>query len=717
MDYSQHFFAQHEEPMLDMYQQQHFQAPLVAFNEDSYGTTTEQTPTPKIISTHPIHRPIIPSLEEAAEAEDTSTRPRLTQEQIAVLEDNFKSKPKPGTDFKKQLATRIGLSLQRVNNWYQNRRAKARHQRPQERRFDVLTNDHPSAFWSTGDSMFPDYTSGLMDISPQVSPPAAHPPAVDYISIPRSEDAPDPALNFRTELDMFHECMSSTATDSDISPNGDLPRSLGFPGSNSLAMAKNPVSQAPDWSLQDWAMESHTGPQFPDESLALLQANQSAFSQAMYQSSAEGYHIGNVSCQTFATSSSSDGEQASLMTPPPRTSPLPFSPQDLFDGRESLTADLANNLHTIHLRQSQSSMGFSAEPTEVPALSAPHTPDGTPPAPPQLHIDATMMHSDPPSESTLGDSHTPRLDIASRRKRPRPAALRPESQRSVSYGPMTLSPTARVPSLGLGKPASVRRIKSTGNGLNSGNGRIQKPGVAAAPISPRNFHSLSTNDFLNQNTRSANTSSQNMTPLTPLSPVTMDPKSRAWSGHWAQDEDNTTPTAHDAEAHITSPPITPYDALFQPSFGQAVHQNAYHWPPQSAPPQQTTFFDSPPMPPTNFSHVNWQTPTAVPLPRYHEESSQQMMRPPLMNNYGYLDLQPLPSQHLAYQQMAFYQPPFVGSSPPQKEIEIQVQVIPAPEGLPQSKKNYTFNHTTPKDFSNAEGTSGKVAGTTDPNPI
>lgn len=115
MDYSHQFFAQHEEPALDMYQQQHLQPPPLAFNEDSYGPAPEHIPAPNVISTHPIHRPVIPSLEEAAEAEDTSIRPRLTQEQIAVLEENFKSKPKPGTDFKKHLATRIGLSLQRVN--------------------------------------------------------------------------------------------------------------------------------------------------------------------------------------------------------------------------------------------------------------------------------------------------------------------------------------------------------------------------------------------------------------------------------------------------------------------------------------------------------------------------------------------------------------------------------------------------------------------------
>lgn len=58
--------------------------------------------------------PSISPVEDAEEL-DTSSRPRLTQEQIATLEDNFKERPKPGTDFKKHLASQIGLSLQRVN--------------------------------------------------------------------------------------------------------------------------------------------------------------------------------------------------------------------------------------------------------------------------------------------------------------------------------------------------------------------------------------------------------------------------------------------------------------------------------------------------------------------------------------------------------------------------------------------------------------------------
>ena len=55
---------------------------------------------------------------ESTEDLDSSTRPRLTQEQVTALEEEFSKVPKPNTDFKKELATRIGLSLARVNVWY-----------------------------------------------------------------------------------------------------------------------------------------------------------------------------------------------------------------------------------------------------------------------------------------------------------------------------------------------------------------------------------------------------------------------------------------------------------------------------------------------------------------------------------------------------------------------------------------------------------------------
>ena len=53
--------------------------------------------------------------QDVTEEVDTSTRPRLTQEQVTQLEEEFSKLPKPNTDFKKNLADRIGLTLARVN--------------------------------------------------------------------------------------------------------------------------------------------------------------------------------------------------------------------------------------------------------------------------------------------------------------------------------------------------------------------------------------------------------------------------------------------------------------------------------------------------------------------------------------------------------------------------------------------------------------------------
>lgn len=46
---------------------------------------------------------------------DTSTAPRLSRDQIRVLEDHFKKKPKPGTEAKMRLTEQLKLSTIRVN--------------------------------------------------------------------------------------------------------------------------------------------------------------------------------------------------------------------------------------------------------------------------------------------------------------------------------------------------------------------------------------------------------------------------------------------------------------------------------------------------------------------------------------------------------------------------------------------------------------------------
>ncbi|KAL4989680.1 hypothetical protein BDW68DRAFT_155951 [Aspergillus falconensis] len=74
------------------------------------------------------HQPII-DYEEYAE---NLSRPRLTKEQVETLEAQFQAHPKPSSNVKRQLAQQTHLSLPRVANWFQNRRAKAKQQKRQE---------------------------------------------------------------------------------------------------------------------------------------------------------------------------------------------------------------------------------------------------------------------------------------------------------------------------------------------------------------------------------------------------------------------------------------------------------------------------------------------------------------------------------------------------------------------------------------------------------
>lgn len=61
--------------------------------------------------------PITPGTEENEEPE-VSTRPRLTREQVFLLEQQFQAAPKPSTSTKRKLAETTGLSMPRVGVGY-----------------------------------------------------------------------------------------------------------------------------------------------------------------------------------------------------------------------------------------------------------------------------------------------------------------------------------------------------------------------------------------------------------------------------------------------------------------------------------------------------------------------------------------------------------------------------------------------------------------------
>ncbi|KAF1943188.1 hypothetical protein EJ02DRAFT_144147 [Clathrospora elynae] len=59
----------------------------------------------------------------------SDVKPRLTKEQHDILERHFAEQHKPSTNVKKEYANVLGVPLDKINNWFQNRRAKVKQDR------------------------------------------------------------------------------------------------------------------------------------------------------------------------------------------------------------------------------------------------------------------------------------------------------------------------------------------------------------------------------------------------------------------------------------------------------------------------------------------------------------------------------------------------------------------------------------------------------------
>ncbi|KFY72441.1 hypothetical protein V499_07400 [Pseudogymnoascus sp. VKM F-103] len=55
-------------------------------------------------------------------------KPRLAKQEVELLERHFQENHKPPSSLKRQLAENMGVQVCRINNWFQNRRAKAKHE-------------------------------------------------------------------------------------------------------------------------------------------------------------------------------------------------------------------------------------------------------------------------------------------------------------------------------------------------------------------------------------------------------------------------------------------------------------------------------------------------------------------------------------------------------------------------------------------------------------
>ena len=473
-----------------------------------------------------------------------------------------------------------------------------------------------------------------------------------------------------------------------------------------------------------WSPSSFADPSAHMQGQSFVQSNANAQSQPMYHTAIDGSPVGNPSTQSFVTTSSDGGEHQEFMTPPQGTSPMRSLNQSIFPHRGSDSSDLAANFDTIHLQQSRTGAG-GQRGTSIPA-SASTLASSTGLATPQVSPDVTISKS----PFAAGSS-----DLAARRRRPRPLALHNDSSRSISYtGPITSSSHLRASPPGSGKQSPVRRIRSTGNNLNVMTGRVSKPGTVSAQMSPRNFESCFQLASLSEaqpdapiNAHISQTPRAEQSLLTPSS-ATFAPQAHAtWPNYpsscsplarsWEQTVHEGANPAYAAQHGFSLPPSPPVyqHTTSQLPFEQAHHQQQYalHCPPQSAPPHLTSFFDASPAMMADGFNAGWPTPSVTPPEPYRPGPHMPL---PMRTSHTLHHSHSGPMNFFAGPHQSFsnphpgighfqpYQPPFQSTPPAPKELDIKIDIgPPVPSQHGQEVKNYTFNHSTPKDFSPGNG--------------
>ena len=557
--------------------------------------------------------------------------------------------------------------------------------------------------------------------------------------------------NFDISYDSIHGLPEVVpATNHDTMPlafdNLDFSAKSCPPGITVLsADCKMPGTEALDFDFNGYSSDTPVGFAIPQDSPT------EQTGESMYRMVENGLHVGDMSNQTFmSATSSSDGEQPNMMTPPERPSPISLQPRDGFDRRSSITGALTNEFQNgFHLQRESSGQALydqlHASASEAESVSPVHA---SPSATPVQWNDAGVPSTLSLDTSTDNGFAANKIDLAARRKRPRPAPLiRPDAQRSFSYtGPLTSSPPSARKSL-LNPSQPVRRIRSNLDGFS---GRVQKPRSTSAHQSPRNVESRFQNAFKPEQSKCSPTTFQ--PPPTPLSAVHANDESLGIASQLKDQSHQSlgSPTAFDDSFNLNSPPITPYDiSPYSTERSQGVflgHAFEAHQPPQSAPPQKTHFFpgDSPPMPNSNLGHLSWQAPHELPSNHFPEANPAVVMqpqyhaapghyeRPPVPSTYTQQPvyqnpLQPhLPSQHsftppqpifqpspeqlyqnahqISYPQfhsppMALYHQNVYELQTQPQQLEIKVELGPQPKGPPQPRKQYTFSNSTPDDFS------------------
>ncbi|KAL1306918.1 hypothetical protein AAFC00_005561 [Neodothiora populina] len=577
-------------------------------------------------------------------------KPRLTKEQHDVLENEFLKQSKPNTNTKKRFAEVLGVSLDKVNNWFQNRRAKSKQDaKKQAGQYNLLQAQNQTGYSQSMNQM------NAGDVSPTYCPPLHYNTESSGMRDSAMMDGPMAnAMNYSQPETQTHM----------ITPNFSMPLNLsGMTMQKQRSQHAHPVNDAVE----------------EENRRTLTQAQFDAFGNANpFAETTSGQSMGNVSATItnpsdlygqydfpdlcdfdFGTDSAEPATSVPMqatqstdsylsnalthsdaITLPPQSSQarnLSASSDNIAPG-VSITpahqdADALNFSLPNHSTQSVASQPVTAAswqpgqsiPVDLVALqqefqqAAMRNRTQSVPA-----INEHMAHhqffeqpltfpADQAFQRDHRDSSTsyitrsmqnfnmagqrsavPSVSIAARRQRPRPAPLGGASLRSTSFGgQLPTSPTNHGQKHQVGGQ-SLRRIKSsqTMNGIS--NGRIQKS-VGSAQRSPSGVTFADANRYARRVSSFSPAfagipaSSAGLAPPTPMSPSSF-ANLQARHASIGGDADSEA-MSHAMPSANFSPPSTPiYAAQFTRGRLDSTTDDT---PPQSAPASQQCFSTAP----------------------------------------------------------------------------------------------------------------------------
>lgn len=602
-------------------------------------------------------------------------KPRLTKEQHEFLEGHFQQQPKPSTSTKKQFAETLGVPLDKINNWFQNRRAKVKQDRKKAMNAFALLHQHvPAPMYMPVTQPLP--SSGPADfLGHNTVLPSTEfsPDALSQATGPDSRNIPAPAFSRATDFNPTVPTIMETtqpATSENIVQNlqaagyavqdprlvttsPEDPLGFGAPfnqefmiGTNYSLSALNPLStpfgELPQDLSQSFAFQPYM--QAPVSSVPTMENGFPVVASAAVNdmpSLTAPFTIPNWSedstrAVTVATSTppseldSSNGDSINQ----PGENWQATQPSDRPVRHDSIYQHANPSAPVLTTPQEE-----SGNQLETPAEAFIRRNSSTTALAESLDLVGINAHSD--SETTFKHPDQP-SSIAVRRQRPRPVPLGAAALRSFSTPGLPASPGANQ---NLAAPdQQLRRIKSSG----VGNGRIQKPSTASGQRSPLSFTfaDAASPKFGRHASMQSNVSSPSVSiPTSSLAPPT--PNTPNDLGHWPPWQaapsftksygnnlnPNGGPVSWSGETmgnqllvNVSSPPDTPSNPSLDSQ--QQAHIAYLHnpqaifrdTPPQSAPAMQQTFSQTSSMPPSMaFS-------SSMPIP---DEKASHLRRPSL----------------------------------------------------------------------------------------